>query len=196
MKLPLLFNKNKNPNPYAVPAQESKKKMLLLIGGGIVVLAALYFVVFRSGGTPGAQHMRTAVQDMGDALAAIQDYDGDLSYAETKNDAALINNFLQADYKALNDLYNRAYSPKNKLPANPKLDKEDEESLDSSKNSNLIDTALFDYVKPKLESAYNSLQKVDGAFNKQENNDTVKQALQNLKTSYNIIDEQDTLSSS
>ncbi len=184
MKLPDIqkLTQKKAKNPYASKEPAARKTVLLMFGGVFALLGILAYLVFGTGGTPAGNDMKLAVEDTADVVAALNSYSKDLQFADSKNTAALANSLLEGDFKALNDLYGKTYGDKKKLPATPKLSSEDKSLLDDARNSNKIDSGLFDYIRPKLLTARIELVKAKVDFTKTESLDIINRALTNLET--------------
>jgi hypothetical protein len=197
MKLPDLqkLTKRKDSNPYATTQPTSKKTFVLMMAGVLALLGLVGYLLLSSGGASAGSDMRSSLEDTGDLIAALNTYDKDLQFADSKNTAALANSLLVGDYKAINELYGKTYGAKKKLPVNPKLSSEDKTALDSAKNANQIDSELFTYLRPKLVSAHTALTKARLEFTKEDSLVIIDRALVNLKTISDLLNQSNAVTS-
>lgn len=181
MQLPQIGQQNKDP--YALPQESDSPRTKLLIFGGIAALLVLLGVVLFSGGnTAGKPELKASIDDMSQALAIIDEYEEDITYAPAQNDIGLSQVLLRGNVQRLSELYNKTYKPKKKLGSQAKLSAESQTTLDSAKRNNTLDSEIITELQQEVATARRSLIKAKASFNKQANRVTITTAQNDLQS--------------
>lgn len=170
-------------NDYFVqtdPAAE-KKKFFIIAGGVVLLLIILSFFVFGNKPTPGLAELRSGLESTSDALGIVDQYEGDLNYAPTKNDVALTQTLLRGNFQNLNEVYNKL-KPKKRFSASPKADSKSAETLDEAVRNNTIDNEIIEVLKPKIASAESKLRQAKPNFTKKESTSAIQTAIDDLES--------------
>lgn len=177
-------------NPYVMQLEEptgSKKKLFLLFGGVALLLLLLGLLLFGGKSKPGQPDMKVGLQNMSEALGAIDEYESDLQGSSAKNDIALIRILLRGNFQNVNDLYNKTYKPKKRFSNSPKPSKPTVSRLDNAVSNNAIDSEIFTELKPKINAAERAFSAAKISFKKQDSVAKINNTIADLKSIEDII---------
>ncbi len=182
------FGQPQNQNYYQMGSEPaSKKRLYLIIAGIVVVIIALVLILTSGGSKPGQETMRESLQATSEALGIIDEYEGQLDYAPTQNDVALVKILLRGNFQKLNELYNTTYKPKKKFSSSPKIDTKSKETLDRSQRNNTLDSDILTTLKPKIATAKKNLTLSRSSFKKKDSSEKIKVSIEDLKSIEDIL---------
>ncbi len=186
------FGQPQNEDPYVIPqpGSDKKKQGILMFGGLAVILLILGMLIFGGKSAGGEVQMKSVIDETGESIGVISEYDTKLKSLDAQNDIALVQIILRGNYQKLGDLYKETYGKKKTVPSSPKPDANSIEILDAAVTNDTIDTEIFEVLSPKISSASKSLGLAKSNFTKADSLEAITTAQTDFESLTSILNKQ------
>lgn len=186
------FGQPQNEDPYVIPqpGSDKKKQAILMFGGLAIILLILAMLIFGGKSAGGEVQMKSVIDETGESIGVITEYNTKLKSLDAQNDIALVQIILRGNYQKLGDLYKETYGKKKAVPSSPKPDTDSLETLDAAVTNDTIDTEIFEVLSPKIANASRSLSLAKSNFTKADSLEVITTAQTDFESLTSILNKQ------